>query len=92
MFILTNDGKFSEKYSMGNLLGQGAFGEVRKCQNRQSKAIRAVKIIKKEQMTPEEEKSFKYEISILKQLDHVSRGLVNTTMNLMNSLLKNLHS
>ena len=69
-FILTNDGKFSEKYSMGNLLGQGAFGEVRKCQNRTTKVIRAVKIIKKEQMTPEEEKSFKYEISILKKLDH----------------------
>ena len=30
-FILTNDGKFSDKYSMGQLLGQGAFGEVRKC-------------------------------------------------------------
>ena len=31
MFVLTNDGKFNDKYSMGNLLGQGAFGEVRKC-------------------------------------------------------------
>ena len=65
-----NDGKFNDKYSMGNLLGQGAFGEVRKCQNRSTKAIRAVKIIKKDQMTPEEEKSFKYEINILKKLDH----------------------
>lgn len=47
-FILTNDGKFSEKYSMGNMLGQGAFGEVRKCMNRATKAVRAVKIIKKD--------------------------------------------
>ena len=66
MFITENDGKFNDKYSMGQLLGQGAFGEVRKCQNRSTKTVRAVKIIRKESMTPEEEKSFKYEINILK--------------------------
>ena len=27
MFILSNDGKFKEKYSLGQLLGQGAFPE-----------------------------------------------------------------
>jgi calcium-dependent protein kinase len=32
--------------------------------------IRAVKLIRKESMTEEEETSFKYEISILKKLDH----------------------
>ena len=67
---MTNDGKFNDKYSMGQMLGQGAFGEVRKCQNRQTKTVRAVKIIRKESMTPEEEKSFRYEINILKKLDH----------------------
>ena len=66
MFILSNDGKFKEKYSLGQLLGQGAFGEVRKCINRNTKAIRAVKLIKKESMNQEEETSFKYEINILK--------------------------
>jgi len=48
------------------LLGQGAFGEVRKCINRNTKSIRAVKLIKKESMNLEEETSFKYEINILK--------------------------
>ena len=66
MFIMTNDGKFKEKYSLGQLLGQGAFGEGRKCINRNTKVIRAVKLIKKESMSQEEETTFKYEINILK--------------------------
>lgn len=69
-FILTNNGKFRDHYQIGQLLGQGAFGEVRKCINRKSRVIRAVKLIKKESMNKEEEQSFKYEISILKRLDH----------------------
>ena len=32
--------------------------------------IRAVKLIRKDSMTKEEEESFKHEISILKRLDH----------------------
>jgi calcium-dependent protein kinase len=52
------------------LLGQGAFGEVRKCLNRDTKVTRAVKLIKKESMSSEEEQSFKHEINILKKLDH----------------------
>jgi calcium-dependent protein kinase len=52
------------------MLGQGAFGEVRKCINRHTKVIRAVKLIKKESMNKEEEESFKHEITILKKLDH----------------------
>ena len=66
MFILSNDGKFKEKYSLGQLLGQGAFGEVRKCINRNTKAIRAVKLIKKEAMNQEEAESFQHELSILR--------------------------
>ena len=52
------------------MLGQGAFGEVRKCINRKTKVIRAVKLIRKDAMTKEEEKNFQDEIKILKQLDH----------------------
>jgi hypothetical protein len=33
---------------LGEVLGQGAFGEVRKCLSRAGKVTRAVKVIKKE--------------------------------------------
>ncbi len=58
IFITKNHGKFRDNYQIGNVLGQGAFGEVRKCINRITKAIRAVKLIRKDAMTPEEEQAF----------------------------------
>ena len=69
-FIQSNNGKFKDHYQIGQMLGQGAFGEVRKCTTRDTKVIRAVKLIKKESMNQEEEESFKQEIGILKRLDH----------------------
>jgi len=51
-------------------LGQGAFGEVRKCINRTTRVIRAVKLIRKDAMSPEEEQAFQDEIAILSKLDH----------------------
>ena len=69
-FILVNQGKFRDYYQLGQVLGTGAFGEVRKCVSRTSKLIRAVKIIKKESMSKEEEESFKQEMATLKKLDH----------------------
>ena len=55
---------------MGVLLGQGGFGEVRKCISRKDKVVRAVKIIKKESITPDEHENFKNEMNILRKLDH----------------------
>lgn len=51
-------------------MGNGAFGEVRKCVNRTTKVIRAVKLIRKDSMTAEEMQAFKEEIEILSKLDH----------------------
>lgn len=48
----------------------GAFGEVRKCSNRKTGAIRAVKIIRKESLDAKEKVRFFEEIEILRQLDH----------------------
>ena len=69
-FIISQSGNFRDVYQIGNLLGQGAFGEVRKCINRKTKVIRAVKLVRKESMNREELQSFQEEIAILKQLDH----------------------
>ena len=65
-----NDGKFRDNYQVGSLLGAGAFGEVRRCILRTTKVIRAVKLIRKDVMTNEEEKAFQEEIKILCTLDH----------------------
>ena len=69
-FIGVNKKSFKDCYSLGSLLGQGALGEVRKCQSKIGKQIRAVKIIKKEKMNAMEQKFFEAELSILRKLDH----------------------
>ena len=51
-------------------MGTGAFGEVRKCVNRKTGAIRAVKVMRKDALDPKEKTRFFYEIEILKMLDH----------------------
>ena len=48
----------------------GAYGEVRKCQHKETKALRAVKIINKKCLEEEEKAKLLNEISILKQMDH----------------------
>ena len=51
-------------------MGTGAFGEVRKCVNRKTGAIRAVKVMRKDALDGKEKTRFFYEIEILKKLDH----------------------
>ena len=48
----------------------GAYGEVRKCLNKETKALRAVKIINKKYLEEDEKKKLLGEIAILKQMDH----------------------
>ena len=48
----------------------GAYGEVRKCQHKETKALRAVKIINKKNLEEEEKEKLLNEIQILKQMDH----------------------
>ena len=48
----------------------GAYGEVRKCLNKQSKALRAVKIINKLSLAQYDKEKLLNEIDILKQMDH----------------------
>ena len=55
---------------MGNQLGQGAYGEVRECTDKNSKILRAVKILRKVRMDEKEKLAMENEIEILKTLDH----------------------
>lgn len=69
-FVLEKNGRFRDFYQIGPGLGTGSFGEVRKCIHKKTKAIRAVKIIKKEALIGNEKMRFFYEMEIMKKLDH----------------------
>lgn len=69
-FITVSKGKFKDHYSVGKVIGSGALGEVRKCKHKETENLRAVKIIKKEQMNETEQKFFEGELETLRMLDH----------------------
>ena len=51
-------------------MGNGTYGEVRKCKHNRSGIIRAVKILRKERLDDFEIHRFTHEIEMLKRLDH----------------------
>jgi len=62
---------FSQNYKLdAHVLGEGAFGRVQKCQKKSTGEFRAVKIIDKLNMGDQERVRLKYEIDILKNLNH----------------------
>ena len=69
-FVTQGEGTLRDVYKIGQQLGEGAFGEVRKCTHRETKEVRAVKVLKKESMDQSEKESMLNEIKILKSLDH----------------------
>ena len=67
--VFENKNKISKEYNiLWPPLGQGAFGEVRKCVQRETGQVRAVKIIFKDNATDEELKRIQREVEILKRL------------------------
>lgn len=69
-FVLNKDTKFKDDYDLKETLGEGAFGVVGKCQNKDSKAIRAVKMLNKQKLSKDEVADIANEIEIIKELDH----------------------
>jgi len=67
-FALCLTNIFHEQQNLTRILG--AYGEVRKCLHKDTKALRAVKIINKKFLEAEEQAKLLSEISILKELDH----------------------
>ena len=62
---------FRNKYELNKtVIGKGAFGQVQKATLKTNGEQRAVKIIDKLQLDPEERVRMKYEIDILKNLNH----------------------
>jgi calcium-dependent protein kinase len=57
-----------ERVKGGVLMRIGAYGEVRKCMHKETKALRAVKIINKKCLEEEEKQKMLNEIQILKQM------------------------
>lgn len=63
--------EFTKFYSLDpQILGEGAFGRVQKCKNKSTGEMCAVKVIELAQMTETEKVRLKYEIDILKNLNH----------------------
>ena len=62
---------FKEKYEVDSqILGRGNFANVKKATLKSNGEVRAVKIIDKLELNDEERVRLKYEIDILKNLDH----------------------
>jgi len=62
---------FEKDYEIINLIGSGSFGSVYKIKMRNTELIRALKIVKKEIVTfQDDDQQFLKEIEILSQLDH----------------------
>jgi len=68
--IAENEGNIKDYYKISSCIGRGAYGEVRKCLNKDTKSLRAVKIINKKYLEEDEKAKLLSEINILKQMDH----------------------
>jgi calcium-dependent protein kinase len=66
MFVKENTGNIKDFYKISSCIGRGAYGEVRKCLQKETKALRAVKIIGKKYLAEDEKKKLLSEINILK--------------------------
>ena len=70
-FIQQKNEKFRDNYLIGQSMGCGIFGEVRKCKHSKSNVSRAVKVLRKDKLFSRFEiDRFQHEIEILKKLDH----------------------
>ena len=66
-FVSYKTNKINDEYKLGETLGQGAFGTVRKAVHKVTGQERAIKILKKRQ---QDERKFFLEVSILTKLSH----------------------
>ena len=66
IFVREQAGRFKDYYQLAERLGTGAFGEVRKCINRKTGHVRAVKVLLKSNIDSFDTQKLLYEIEILR--------------------------
>jgi len=66
VFVQENTGNIKDFYKISSCIGRGAYGEVRKCLHKETKVLRAVKIINKKYLASEDRNRLLSEINILK--------------------------
>ena len=70
IFVSLKKGAISSYYTIGEVLGEGAYGKVWKVTHKKSLMVRAMKSIKKNSIIKEEKDKLFSEMNILKNLDH----------------------
>ena len=69
--MISNNERFSDHYDVDpNVIGEGAFARVHKCVKKGTHEERAVKIMEKSKMSEQQKVRLKYEVEILKNLNH----------------------
>lgn len=69
-FVNRSVGGLRKHYKIGQILGQGGFGEVRKCRHIVTGEERAVKYLDKTKLSAEETNLIFNEVDILSKMDH----------------------
>ncbi|CAG9322054.1 unnamed protein product [Blepharisma stoltei] len=69
-FVVEQNGKITDNYTLGSLLGRGDYSSVRLCTHKATGLKRAVKILPRSRMANEEISACLNEVSILRALDH----------------------
>lgn len=69
-FVTSNVGTLESHYKLGDLIGEGGFGEVYDCEHLETGEIRAVKVMEKSTTKQSINDDIVKEYNILKELDH----------------------
>lgn len=69
-FVTSNVGTLESQYKLGDLIGEGGFGEVYDCEHLGTGEIRAVKVMEKSATKQSINDDIVKEYNILKELDH----------------------
>ena len=69
-FHINDKDKFFSAYRLGQCMGSGFYGEVRKCRSKKTQLSRAVALIRKDKLDELEMKRFIHETEVMSRLDH----------------------